>query len=278
MLKEVKDISKLQSELLNVLLEFDKVCKKLNLAYTLTGGTLLGAVRHKGFIPWDDDIDVAMTRENYEKFLKEGQKLLKENYFLQTYDTDAEHIDNFAKVLNLEIPIVEKYKTHLKIKKGIFIDVFPIDKTFNNYFLRFMSVNTIRFLKLMIVSNKFSSILKISNSYLKIGLKLLIFPFAYLFKIRTINKLENFIRSIANNNSNKYTFADMDYSLFNFTGKEIDWNIYKHYMEIDFEGHKFMCIKDYDTYLKTVYGDYMQLPPIEQRIAHHNLLVEVNDI
>lgn len=277
MLKEVEDVSKLQRELLKILIEFDRVCKELNLKYTLTGGTLLGAIRHKGFIPWDDDIDVAMTRENYEIFLKEGQKLLHKNFFLQTYETDEEHIDNFAKILNLNIPAIEKYKIHLKIQRGLFIDIFPIDKVSNSYIKRFISVNSIRFLKLMIVSNKLTSILKLSDSYNKIFLKLFIFPFSVLFSIKTINKIENFIRNLSNNRNNKFTFADMDYSFFNFSGKEIEWDLYENYTEQEFEGYKFMCIKDYDTYLTKVYDNYMELPPVEQRISHHDLLIEEQD-
>ena len=119
MLKEFTDDKKIQSELLNIMIEIDRVCKILGIKYTLSGGSLLGAIRHKGFIPWDDDMDIAMTRDNYEKFLKYAQRELKDNYFLQTYETDSKSPCNFAKVLNTKMPIIEKDKVHLNIKKGL---------------------------------------------------------------------------------------------------------------------------------------------------------------
>lgn len=83
-----KILRKLKDTELKILIEFDRVCKQLGINYTLSSGTLLGAVRHKGFIPWDDDIDVAMLRDDYNKFITEGQQLLPKHFFIQTYETD----------------------------------------------------------------------------------------------------------------------------------------------------------------------------------------------
>ena len=86
-------LHKLQRKQLEILLEFDRVCNEMGLNYSISSGTLLGAIRHKGFIPWDDDVDVVMLREDYEKFLEEGKRYLPKNYFIQTYEmTKTIHI------------------------------------------------------------------------------------------------------------------------------------------------------------------------------------------
>lgn len=274
MLEEIRDDQYLKMELLKILIEVDRVCRILNIKYTLSSGTLLGAVRHKGFIPWDDDIDIGMTRDNYEKFLNLAQKVLKNKYFLQTYETDNNNPCNFAKVLNTEIPIIEKDKIHLKIKRGLFIDIFPIDKIPNSFFERFLFVTLLRVVKTSKYSANIYNILKNSQSNIKKLFKLLIFPIVGMVGMKKMNKLENFVRNYPNNKYNKYTFADMDYGILSFTGKEMKISIFENYTELPFEGIKFMCIKDYDLYLKKIYGNYMELPPCEERIAHHGLVLE----
>lgn len=274
MLREFNDDKKLQTELLNIMIEIDRVCKILDIKYTLSGGSLLGAVRHGGFIPWDDDMDVAMTRENYEKFLKHAQKELKNSFFLQTYETDYNSPCNFAKVLNINIPTVEKDKIHLNIKRGLFVDIFPIDKTFNSNWKRFISVLLIRVAKTTKYSCNLTNIIKNSENNLKRTVKLFVFPIAYCLGNNKLNRIETFIRNLANDNKNTITFADKDQAVFGFKNKEMNWNIFDEYKLISFEGYKFMCIADYDTYLQKLYGNYMQLPSIEEQKPHHDLLIE----
>ena len=274
MLKEFTDDKKIQSELLNIMIEIDRVCKILGIKYTLSGGSLLGAIRHKGFIPWDDDMDIAMTRDNYEKFLKYAQRELKDNYFLQTYETDSKSPCNFAKVLNTKMPIIEKDKVHLNIKKGLFVDIFPIDKTFNSYWKRFISVLLIRIAKTTKYSCNLTNILKNSENNLKKAGKLLLFPIAHCLGNNKLNCIETYARKLANNKENNVTFADQDQAIFAFKDKEMKWDIFCRYKLISFEGYEFMCISDYDMYLRKLYGNYMQLPPIEEQKPHHGLLID----
>ena len=103
------------------------ICEKHDLKYFLIGGTLLGAVRHKGFIPWDDDIDIGMPRPDYEKFLLVAQKELPEHIFLQTHNTDIEYPNCFAKLRNSDTTFIETSCKKLKINHGIYIDIFPLD-------------------------------------------------------------------------------------------------------------------------------------------------------
>ena len=121
------ELKRLQLVELDILKEFIRVCNELNVKYFLDSGTLLGCIRHGGFIPWDDDIDVSMPREDYEIFLKEGQKLLKNKYFLQTYKTDPEYTMGFAKIRNSETTFIESSVKNLKINHGVYIDIFPLD-------------------------------------------------------------------------------------------------------------------------------------------------------
>ena len=114
---------------LDLLTEFDRVCKKNNIKYCADGGTLLGAVRHKGFIPWDDDIDLAMLRSEYEKLCEVAPKEFKEPYFFQTDKTDIDYARGHAQLRNSRTTGILKSEmgTGCKFNQGIFIDIFPFD-------------------------------------------------------------------------------------------------------------------------------------------------------
>lgn len=123
---EMKKIWAVELDLLN---EFMNVCRKYNIEYHTIGGTLLGAARHKGFIPWDDDIDVQMFRKDYEKLLSVADKAFSHPYFLQTEYSDPGYSKGFAKLRNSETSAIPINDVHcnLKYNQGIFIDIFPLD-------------------------------------------------------------------------------------------------------------------------------------------------------
>ena len=120
-------LRELQLVELEILLEVDRVCRENGIEYFLDGGTALGAVRHGGFIPWDDDIDIGMTRENYEKFLEIAPEKLKNDYFLQTRKTDKKAPYMYAKVRKNGTVFMEWNKRNLDMHHGIYIDIFPYD-------------------------------------------------------------------------------------------------------------------------------------------------------
>ena len=131
-MSEVKVLSKkefrqMQLMQLDMLKELDRVCRKHNIKYTIFAGTLLGAVRHKGYIPWDDDADVGMLREEYEKFKKVAHELDPEICYFQDHETDPYYRWGYAKLRRTNTKFVRVGQEHIKCKTGIFIDIFPMD-------------------------------------------------------------------------------------------------------------------------------------------------------
>ena len=129
---EIKTLSpeefrKMQLMQTDMLVELDRVCRKHNITYSLTGGTLLGAVRHKGYIPWDDDADVGMLREEYEKFKKVAHELDPELCYFQDHTTDEGYRWGYGKLRRTGTRYVRVGQEHMKGKTGVFIDIFPID-------------------------------------------------------------------------------------------------------------------------------------------------------
>ena len=113
--------------MLKLLRVFDDICRKNNLKYWLDGGTLIGAIRHNGFIPWDDDIDVAMLSDDYEKFIEIAQQELPDDVFLQTRKTDKKYPLYITKLRDKYSTYEEQNVARLNCHKGIFIDIFPMD-------------------------------------------------------------------------------------------------------------------------------------------------------
>lgn len=120
-------LRKLQLVELEILNEFVRICEAHSLQYYLVGGTLLGAVRHKGFIPWDDDIDVAMPREDYDSFAQIAPQELNSQYFYQSSETDPYYFLTYAKIRKNGTEVYEERFKNAKFHKGIFIDIFPLD-------------------------------------------------------------------------------------------------------------------------------------------------------
>lgn len=254
----------LQNIELDILKEFIRVCEILELNYFLIGGSLIGAVRHKGFIPWDDDIDVCMLRDEYEIFLREGQKYLDKKLFIQTYKTDENYSNCFAKIRNSETTFMEDSVKDVQMNHGIFIDIFPIDNLY--------SINKIKakMIHYALYQNYF---LNSENLFKKC--------FAYLSKIfyRNKTKLElckklEKIHTLANDKNKD--------KVVNYCGS---WGVKKesHYKDdfsdyqlVDFENIKVKIPIGYDRILKDTYGDYMKLPPEEKRVSHH--YTEVIDV
>ena len=253
------DLVKLRKVLQEILDEVVRICKKHNLDYFLSGGTVLGAVRHKGFIPWDDDIDVIMPRDDYEKFLIICRDELDDKYFLDYYKTDEENHFGFAKIKknNTTFKLGYEYKCH----NGFFLDIFPMD--YND--------------------NKNSLSLKFDVSLARCLLDTLKYKDHNLPRIRSMRRPLISIWFIPFSNMRIHKIIDYLYQKHNH-GKRLNGGVYSGmyfykkdiypidkvfpFSEVEFEGKKYHAFHDVDYYLKGLYGNYMELPPENERFAH----------
>ena len=238
--------------------EFISVCEKLNLKYYIIAGTLIGAVRHQGFIPWDDDIDVAMPRADFEKLLKEGQSLLPAHLFLQTNDTDPEYALNMAKIRDENTTFMEETNRNCRIHAGVFLDIFVLDDfpegKLRRKWIMFKDKIYLTAIGRVFYRKSISKGLKLRQAVARL---LCGSPY------RALKKRERFIRSFSKGNL-VHNFCS------NYHEKEIvPWEWYGEGVGLSFEGLTVKAPAEYHQLLSHIYGDYMQLPPVEKRVAHH---------
>lgn len=252
-MREIKTIEELQTILMNTALEFHRICQKHNIPYYMLGGTMLGAVRHEGFIPWDDDMDFGVSREHYEKLKDILNKELSHEYGILTVEnTDALLID-IIKIQDKRTIIKELYKENVKEDFGINIDIFPLDRTtirkgcLKQKMLSFLlSIQSYRFLS--IKSRPFT------KKIIALSIKVVLFGLNKLSIINFVNKQYRINKGqyIAN-----YCDAEILPSEVMGTPK-----LYK------FESTQFYGVENAHGYLSSLYGDYMQLPPEGKRHIH----------
>jgi lipopolysaccharide cholinephosphotransferase len=261
-------LQKIKELELEILKYVDKICKENGLKYYLVGGTLLGAIRHKGFIPWDDDIDIAMFRDDYNEFIEIAIKDNDPKLFIQTFNTDSNYIKHITKIRLNGTKFIEKAVEMLDMHHGIFIDIFPLDK------INKEKEKTIDFRANI-------AAIMIKAKYLKVGLttgpttlktlrnKLLkglltIIPLSFL------NSLIDVIYGCSNHNNAKYV---TNYgSQYGWRKQTFPIEVYGEGVLVTFEGHEFMAPCQWETILKSLYGDYMKLPPVEKRTSGHNVV------
>lgn len=256
-----KDLRKMQLIQLEMLLEVDRICKKHNIKYCIIAGTLLGAVRHKGFIPWDDDVDVAFLRPEYEKFCKVCENELdEEKFFLQTHSNTKEYRWGYGKIRRVGTKFIRKGQEHMNYTTGVFIDVFPLDNAPDNPTIRKLHNLVCTMIRKMLWSkvgarSDKSIFMRLFYSCITIISKNFIF---YTYDI---------LRNLSNRKETKIvrilTFPTPDNG---YNGYYKKW--YEELENIEFEGHFFPAPKEYDEYLTFKFGNYHKLPPIEERQGH----------
>jgi len=257
------ELRKLQLVQLEMLIELDRICKKFNIKYSLDGGTLLGAVRHNGFIPWDDDIDIIMLREEYEKFYEACKKELdKTRFFLQESRTDKFYHNGFSR-LRRENSVFSRWgHEHMNYHQGIFIDIFVLDNVPEGRINRKIHKFYCFILRKMLWAKSAKKIYP--NVFMRSWYFLLsLIPRDFTFyllnsMIKRSNKkdselVSHFTHPYPNNESCKYG---------------IPKGFLTEFIELEFEGRKFMAVKEYDKYLTMLYNDYMKLPPEDKRRGH----------
>lgn len=250
---------KLQKFILVIAKEIVRICNKYNIPYFLDGGTQLGATRHQGFIPWDDDFDIAMKRKDYEYFLEVCKLELDSNkFFLQNEWTEDKYAFAFSKIQLVGTEIVEDFSKNVDIKHGIYVDIFPYDNIPDNIIER-------KFFKF--INNLIKNLLWVKCGYgasrhkrtLNYKLMKLLSP---LFSVKWMKKTRGRLITKYNNIITKECFTS-DYPKNELLNKWFNDFIY-----YKFEDEQFRGFEESDSFLKTLYGNYMQLPKESERKKH----------
>ena len=262
-------MNELQAKQLLILKHFIAVCEKHHLQYFLVGGSCLGAIRHQGFIPWDDDIDVGMPRDDYDKFIELQSEFEGTPYFIQTFKSDPCYIYNYGKLRDSSTTYIEKaYKNH-RINHGVWIDIFPIDGMSKEAKPREKLAKRIRHVWFQVYFSYLPSLRRKvhKQTWLKDICLNIVAGLFYIFDIAHYrNKyVEKYVRKIP------LSECAMAGNMFGFNMKReaMDVKIYQEFIKVPFEDIEAYVPKDYDTYLRNLYGDYMKLPPVDKQVGHH---------
>ncbi|AQW88389.1 phosphorylcholine transferase [Campylobacter pinnipediorum subsp. caledonicus] len=241
------------------------ICIKNDIKYSLAYGTLIGAVRHKGFIPWDDDFDIFLTRENYEKLLKLLEK--SGDYFIVNYNTDSNSCNHYSHFCSKKYKCEQSNKTLTQMTNfGVFIDIFPLDYLDkDNPKKQLLEIKqSLKKLKLTSFLN-YNKTGKKYTTYLKAITNFPRFLY-YKFIIKRKKIIEEINLKLTKNNKKKTNILGEYSSRMN---EIYDRKDFEEYIFGDFENRKYMMIKNFDTVLKIHYGDYNKLPPEEERKNGH---------
>ena len=232
-----------QLVMLRMLKIFDYLCTKHEIKYFLTGGTLLGAVRHRGFIPWDDDLDVGKTRDNYEKFIQHAVPELPDDIFFQNIETDA----FYRQKDYVDARLRDKYSSYSHTGKksnawheGLQVDIFVYDRSFlpHNFFVITQNI-----------------LLKWLNSYKK-----------RVRILKWISRYSPFLLVYASNYLQNYGLLK--------GGTYIKEKEYSNLIKVKFEDMEACIPKEFDSYLKRQYSNYMELPSVDKRISNHQVICD----
>ena len=257
-------VRELQLALYDMLCDIDDICKMYNIKYSLACGTALGAVRHKGFIPWDDDLDIMFIRSEYDKFLEVAEPELKrKGYSLQKEFTDSWPM-HFSKVRKDNTTYLEGYEPKIQnIHQGIFVDLFPIDNLSNNKAIAMAQWHCYH----MIVA---SGLKKRGYNTKSIKKKLAI-TISPVFPSKT---LRQFVM-LKGNKSTERVHCFLGGAV-NRSRNIFPRSLFNDYTLVQFENRMFPVVRDYDLYLSICFGNYMQLPPKEEQLEHiHAVFVDL---
>lgn len=254
---------KIWAVLLDLLLMFDSVCKKYGLTYYLIEGSLLGAVRHHGFVPWDDDIDVAMPREDYNRFMDLSDEFVYP-YFLQTPYTDEGNYLSFIKLRNTNTTGMSEVFKYQPINHGLFIDIFPLDKwELDDGEERYEHI------KSLIID--VSTYMRMSHPNLDEKNLVRVREYSGHNPMDTYEAIQKYATEFSNVETEYVCLAVCTY--YDYKRHLYFKEDFKSVVYTDFEGFSFPIPVGYDRILKTTYGDYTLFPPIHERGLRHDDII-----
>ena len=271
MRKQDGELRRLQFTEFNILKQFKELCDKHNLTYYLIGGTLLGAVRHKGFIPWDDDVDVSMPRPDYIRFLEIAKAELVSPYVLDIHD---HHTFPFARIDNISMRVTSKFTRNAQIWYS-WIDVFPMDAMPKNKVHYFLRKYHILFRRKLFVISEFDDMAAQTKE--RHGLEKMIFTLIDKCRLERLFNSEKQLKEY-HKVLMKYPYEKGRYVGQLLGGYKFKYmmerEVYEPGKELEFEGELFHVPENYDALLRNLYGDYMTLPPEDKRDKHKSTILD----
>ena len=260
-----KILRQLQLAMLETLKVFDAFCRKHDIKYSLDAGSLLGAVRHQGFIPWDDDLDVCMSRAEYNRFLTLWVQEQPAGYILQNKENTPAYWQSFSKIRKDHTTFLQEEREAGNYHTGIFLDVFPLDRIpagkWQKRIYQWRCMNY-QLLTREFVPPKAGRIVRLGSAVM-----LACTPKFCREKIR-----QNILRKITRfNDQHNLEIAAIETMV--SLRKPFASDMLDAYVDLPFEDGKFMCFAGWDDHLRRKFGDYMQLPPEEERAWRHHPIV-----
>lgn len=258
------DIDTLHKHILQIMLSVDRVCREHEIRYYCWAGTMLGAVRHHGFIPWDDDMDICMPRPDYDRFMEHAHEWLPRPLEALSIETSATFPGSFGKIVDSSTTLIER--GHSDYLAGIYIDVFPIDGVPASSLMRRIAVTRYKLLdKLLYFLHR--------DPY-KHGRGISSWPILLIQRLFTHEWARKKLRAA----NTAYDYNKSEYVLDYDDG--INGVIAKRILgtptPVEFEGHELMGVEHADEYLRTKYGDYMVIPPHDNQRQHNFFYLDYN--
>ncbi len=272
--KNNKSLRRLQLCELEILKYFIDYCDRNDLRYYISGGTFLGAVRHKGFIPWDDDVDIAMPREDYEVFLKNSREV-RFKYVISTFEDDSETVHYQTKIIDTSVK-VRNTSGKKEQTWSAWVDVFPLDGMPKNRVLSKIHQFRLMYLRAKLKFACFDQVnmneknRPLTERFLiKMGL---LFPFLrFNNSLKYLNKIDRCLKKYPSKDSSVFINFMGAYKLKSILDKKYYYGDGAYY---SFEGLRLFGPSNYDAYLSHFYGDYMKVPPVHERNKHNTEVIE----
>ena len=261
--EEVTDISEIQKMELGIMEYIHEVCQKIGAKYFLAYGSLIGAVRHKGFIPWDDDMDICMLRDDYEKLQDYLIAHPDERYELMSYKNNINYVYPFMKIKDNQTYLVEE-DVRIDSNMGIYVDIFPVDGYEDDQAFKDKMTKIIKKRQLSCYTFKgITNTKSVVNSMIR-------YISVMIFYFTNTNKYVSQIDELAKSRKVE-DYEQVDYLIYKDMNKPVWKREWLENVETgNFEGEEFMIPNHYHEILTSDYGDYMQLPPVEQQVSHHD--------